>query len=58
MVDWNNHIMKKFGGSIRKKIAEAYDPFVKGTVLVAADKAKRNKTDMVKYAVDSLDETI
>ena len=30
MVEWNNRIMRKYCGSIRKKIAESYLPFYKG----------------------------
>jgi len=58
MPDWNNYIMRKFGPSIRKKIAEAYDPFVKGVTIVAAHKTivDTNKTGMMDYATENLDE--
>ena len=57
MVEWNNYIMRKFGGSIRKKIEEAHDPFVKGVTIVAAHKTKEklDKTDMMDYAAEQLD---
>jgi len=50
--------MRKFGPSIRKKIAEAYDPFVKGVTIVAAHKTivDTNKTGMMDYATENLDE--
>ncbi len=59
MPDWDNHIMRKFGGSIRKKIAEAHDPFVKGVTIVAAHKTKEkmdeNKTTgLMDYVEDQL----
>lgn len=60
MVEWNNYIMRKYGGSIRKKIAEAHDPFVKGVTIVAANKTKDRleegtKTNMLDYATEQLD---
>jgi len=58
MAEWNNYIMRKYGRSIRKKIAEAHDPFVRGTVIVSVHKTKEslNKTDMMDYATETLDE--
>ena len=57
MPDWDNYIMRKFGGSIRKKIAEAHDPFVKGVTIVAAHKTKDqlDQTNMMDYATEQLD---
>jgi hypothetical protein len=57
MPEWNNYIMRKYGQSIRKKIAEAHDPFVKGVTIVAAHKTKERLdcTDMLDYAAEQLD---
>jgi hypothetical protein len=57
MPNWNNYIMRKFGPSIKKKIAEAHDPFVKGVTIVAAHKTitDTDKTDMTDYAAETLD---
>ena len=38
MTDWNNHIMRKFGGSIRANISEAYYPYVKACIIVTIEK--------------------
>jgi hypothetical protein len=57
MANWDNYIMRKYGPSIKKKIAEAHDPFVKGVTIVAAHKtiAGADKTDMMDYADKTLD---
>ena len=49
--------MRKYGGSIRKKIEEAHDPFVKGVTIVAAHKTKESldQTNMMDYATEQLD---
>lgn len=58
MPEWNNYVMRKYGQSIRKKIAEAYKPFNKGLSILTANKIKEklDKTDMVDYAKETLDE--
>jgi hypothetical protein len=37
-IAWDNHCMRKFGGSIRKKIIEAYVPFAKAKLLTEPPK--------------------
>lgn len=38
--DWNNYNMRKFGVSIRMKIAEAYLPFARAVGVVRAENNK------------------
>ena len=33
MVNWNNHIMRKFGGAIRNNIFKAQSPFIKAVAI-------------------------
>jgi len=53
MAEWNNYIMRKYGPSIRKKIAEAYMPFKKAHEI----KNDCSKTKMVDYATKELGES-
>ncbi len=56
MPNWDNYIMRKYGQSIRKKIEEAHDPFVRAVTIVAAKKTEErlNRTDMMDYAAEQL----
>jgi hypothetical protein len=47
---WDNYIMRKFGGSIRKKILEAYIPFAKAQVIKKVEERKEMITEPVWYS--------
>ena len=51
--NWDNHIMRKHGQSIREKIAEAFAPYARAVVLARIAKLMDRQLD----AVDDHDAT-